>query len=73
MKFIEEKWRIVEFVSNFEFWKHFLEFFTGINFRGFEIGNIFAGSKFRGFSKKPRIKRKLIPAKISSLKVVTLF
>ena len=55
MKFIEEKYRIVEFVSIFSFWKHFLEFFAGIN--------------FRDFAEKPRKKRKLVPAKISSFKV----
>ena len=69
MKFIEEKCRIVEFVSIFKFWKHFLEFLAGINFRGFELGNIFAGANFRDFAEKPRKKRKLVPAKISSLKV----
>ena len=69
MKFIEEKYRIVEFASIFSFWKHFLEFFAGINFRGFELANIFVGSNFRDFAEKPQKTRKLVPAKISSFKV----
>ena len=72
MKFIEEKYRLVEFVSIFSFLKHFLEFFAGINFRGFELANIFAGSNFRHFAEKPRKTQKLVPAKISSFKVHSL-
>ena len=51
------------------FSKHFFKIFAEINFRGFELVKVFAGSNFRGFGKKPRKTRKLIPAKISSLKV----
>ena len=47
----------------------FMTFFAGINFRGFSNFGIFAGTNFRGSCQKPRIKRKLVPAKISSLKV----
>ena len=69
MKFIEEKYRIVEFVSIFSFWKHFLEFFAGINFRGFELANIFVGSNFREFAEKPRKTRKLVfPRKLVPLR-----
>ena len=59
MKFIEEKCRIVEFVSIFKFWKQFLESFPGINFRGFELGNIFVGSNFHDFAKKNAKKAKI--------------
>ena len=48
-----------------------LKFFTnfaGTNFRGLEQNKFFAGINFRGFGKKPR---KLIPAKINSLKVLS--
>ena len=46
---------------NFEaiFW-----IFAVINFRSFELGNVFAGSNFRDFAEKPRKKRKLVQAKV---------
>ena len=63
----------VELSNSFQFLNFesiFFNFFAGINFRGFELGNIFAGSNFRDFAEKPRKKRILVPAKISSFKVI---
>ena len=45
-------------------------FFTGINFRGFNKIEYFAGTNFRNFRQKPQKAQKLIPAKISTIKVV---
>ena len=73
MKFIEEKYRIVEFVSIFSFWKHFLEFFPGINFRGFELANFFADSNFRDFAEKPQKPRKLVPLRYSENHNIKIF
>ena len=44
-------------------------FFAGINFRGFNKIEYFAGTKFRDFGQKPRKAWKLIPPKISTTKV----
>ena len=44
-------------------------FIAGINFRGFNKIEYFAGTNFRDFGQKPRKARKLIPAKISTTKV----
>ena len=45
----------------------FFQFFSGINFRGFNRSEYFAVTNFRDFGQKPR---KLIPVKISTTKVV---
>ena len=46
-------------------------FFVGINFRGFNKIEYFAGTNFCDIRQKPREARKLIPAKISTTKVLT--
>ena len=47
-------------------------FLAGINFRGFNKIEYFPGTNFRDFREKPRKAQKLIPAKISTTKVVIL-
>ena len=47
-------------------------FFAGINFRGLNKIEYFAGTNFRDFGQKPRKARKLIPAKISTTKVYNI-
>ena len=46
--------------------------FAGINFRGLDKSKHFAGTNFRDFVQKPRKARKLVPAKISTIKVMFL-
>ena len=48
----------------------FSSFFAGINFRGFNKIEYFAGTNFRDFRQKPQKAPKLIPTKISTIKVV---
>ena len=43
--------------------------FVGINFRGLDKSKHFAGTNFRDFVRKPR---KLVPAKISTIKVYNI-
>ena len=43
--------------------------FAGINFRGLDKSKHFAGTNFRDFVQKPPKPRKLVPAKISTIKV----
>ena len=45
-------------------------FSAGINFRGFNKIEYFVGTNFRDFRQKPQKARKLISAKISTIKVV---
>ena len=52
-----------------EIWEFFLIFFAGIDFRGYNKIEYFAGTNFRNFGQKPQKARKLIPAKISATKL----
>ena len=47
----------------------FSVFFAGINFRGFNKVEYFAGTNFSDFGQKPRKVRKMIRAKTSTTKV----
>ena len=47
----------------------FKDFFAGINFRGLDKSKHFAATNFRDLVRNPRQSQKLVPAKISTIKV----